>query len=567
MIRFRNCASSVSTQIQVLRALCKEFEQSAFTLDDMADAIANMKLLSSHGYSGAKARELNEGLATSRDGVFNNVKMYAEIFRMLGWVTPVTTDSSYPIMITLLGKHVANAIFPIELVKQCFVGIVFPNELLKKPKFSEQSRVGVCMLRAMIDMGGGMYKHELELGPMSVSDVDERDYINKINMLKSFRPNFDMLENYFQKTAKDMGMKDYSVDNLSRFPIALMNGCDLISTRMSKEIFGKSKKCMFITKDGIELYNSCKRMKDLRLEEFKMYPQDIKLSLIRLGMYSMLIRAGFDMTSVSTKLEYDRQQCADILCGRDLLFSPFQTLNREEIEQVEEFRSDLDHKIPKSSYRQIQEDVSYGHGFFSLASNKILAQIPHSKDKDVLAFLNVIDKLYNAGVTEENVIVDKLFLAHNSDKKEAFYPFVATLFKVLGFDCAASRDGDNGLRFDAVIREPHNSIPIEIKSPTEEMMIPIKGVRQALENKIVMLSRKRFNTDYQTTSLVVGYQLPNDRADIQNLINAIYAAYGINIGVLDFRSLLVLAIKTIMFQKVVSKKDIFSMRGIYNARF
>ena len=42
---------------------------------------------------------------------------------------------------------------------------------------------------------------------------------------------------------------------------------------------------------------------------------------------------------------------------------------------------------------------------------------------------------------------------------------------------------------DAYVKVNSVDIPIEIKSPTEEEFLSTKAVRQALENKIILLSR------------------------------------------------------------------------------
>src|SRR5690606_22336524 len=122
--------------------------------------------------------------------------------------------------------------------------------------------------------------------------------------------------------------------------------------------------------------------------------------------------------------------------------------------------------------------------------------------------------------------------------RDKFYPLVASLFCALGYDCSATRAGVNYARWDAMISDPIDSIPIEIKSPGEEAFISIKAVRQALENKVILLSRGQYPTRWTTTSLVVGFNLPNDRAEVSGLIADIRNTFGVTIGVIDIRALL-----------------------------
>ena len=91
----------------------------------------------------------------------------------------------------------------------------------------------------------------------------------------------------------------------------------------------------------------------------------------------------------------------------------------------------------------------------------------------------------------------------------------------LGFKTRVTREGDVNLRFDATIIDDYDSIPIEIKSPREDREINIKAIRQALENKIILLSRHFYKTRNETTSLAVAFEYPPTRSDVYELISDI----------------------------------------------
>ena len=128
-----------------------------------------------------------------------------------------------------------------------------------------------------------------------------------------------------------------------------------------------------------------------------------------------------------------------------------------------------------------------------------------------------------------------------------------------------SRQGDNGARWDAIIIDEEKSIPIEMKSPKEVSHISIKAIQQALENKIILLSRKTYITDKKTTSLAIGYYLPNERAEVNALISDIKNTYGYNIGVIDLKSLLSIAVSIIIDGKTFDKKYFYELEGLANA--
>ena len=136
----------------------------------------------------------------------------------------------------------------------------------------------------------------------------------------------------------------------------------------------------------------------------------------------------------------------------------------------------------------------------------------------------------------------------------------------MGFKCSFSRPGDNGARWDAIIDDPVRSIPIEIKSPTEEQHLSIKAIRQALENKIILLSRQTHSTTPEVSTLAVGYHMPNERAEVSRLISDIKATYGYKIGVIDLNSLLSLSISILVDEKGFDKEKLYVLEGLMNAR-
>lgn len=132
--------------------------------------------------------------------------------------------------------------------------------------------------------------------------------------------------------------------------------------------------------------------------------------------------------------------------------------------------------------------------------------------------------------------VAKQFLEHMNFE---FYDIIGLILKHIGFENArVSRGGDTNNRMDAIIIDNENSIPIEIKSPGESKEINIKSIRQACENKVIILSRKFYKTTNDTTSLAIAFRYPPERSDVYELIEDIKKAYQFNIGIIDIDDLL-----------------------------
>lgn len=496
-----------------------------------------------------------------------NAKMYAEVFRMLGWVTPYG-EKSYPLVFTYIGIHVALSKGDCSrLYEQCVLGINNPTELTDRMSYDEKVRFFKCALRSFIDLGGVMYKHELCLGPMSVNDENEIEYQAMIKKISELRGNYQNLKTAFSDLADSLGMKTTPVDNCTRLPIAFMKSCNFVESYTTRELYNKSLSCLKITQHGIDTYNAIREMKDLRLDEFKSYGKDIQMALIRLGIYSMLERSGYDMTEVETIIQADKEKCSTILEGKELLFSPYQTIKRDLIEEalgIEMGKGETSQNNITTFESTVNERESLSIAqtwTLNVSEEAAMELLTEAED---IEFINEVNQLKLAGNSSKE-IVDMIFKNNATATQTTFYPLISTLFKIMGFNCSFSRPGDNGARWDAIIDDVSRSIPIEIKSPTEEQHISIKAIRQALENKIILLSRKTHITSPEVTTLAFGYYLPNDRAEVSRLISDFKETYGYKIGVIDLKSLLSIAVSILVDGKGFDKENLYVLEGLVNA--
>lgn len=569
MLKFRNPGTNFVLHIQIIKGLYKKFRGDIpFSLEDMANVIAVQEnLMTAYGYSRESAIQLSDRKDKSRDSVYNNAKMYAEHFRILGVITPYYTNKSYPLLLTYIGVHIAtsnqNAI---PLYEQCIWGINNPTELTDKVKYSENSRFLKCTLNTLVDLGGIMYKHELCMGPMSINDEDSTEYYNMIKFISTIRGDNSRLNIAFKNFSRSLKMSTVSVDNQTRMPVAFLSQFKYIEPIRNTSLYNKNKLCIKITPHGIETYNYLKSMKDMRLKEFNSYDKNIQLSLIRLGIYSMLKRARYNLSSVDNIIKQDSEICAKILNGKELLFSPYQTIKRTLIEEA--LNIDINNEII------MKKEISTFSNIVNIKrTNKIEAlklNIPTYIDQETLSkneeivFLSKIQNLNESGLSPYK-IVERLFSEYKEADINVFYPLVVVILKIMGFSNVFSRQGDNGARWDAIIIDDKRSIPIEIKSPKEAPHISIKAIQQALENKIVLLSRKPYITDNKTTSLAIGYYLPNERAEVNALISDIKNTYGYSIGVIDLKSLLAIVVSIVLEGKTFDKEQFYELEGLINA--
>lgn len=563
MIRFRN-PGLYKTQVQIFKELYKEYKDAPyFSLDDMKNTIARTRLMTAYGYSGDTALALSNTKNDSLNSTKMNQKMYAEVFRMLGWITSAG-ESSYPLVFTYLGEHIAEADDALPLYEQCALGINNPQEIIDVD-YVEEVRFYKTALSAFADLGGIMYKHELCMGPMSVNDTDRKAYQRMIAYLKSIRGSYRKYEKAFDDLCDNLGMKYDSVDNSTRLPIDCMRSCGWVESEYSREIYPpRSMKCLRLTEYGKRVATEVRNFKDLRLNEFKEYPKDKQQALIRIGFYSMMKRAGYDISSVSDVVANDTECCDSILQGKELLFSPYQTLAGAVVDEALGLKRRLGEGVVREEQIATMSRTEAVISNISLICD--LGDTNIFKDAETVSFFNRVIQLKHDG-SQKNDIVDLCFGEMRNAAEPTFYPFVAMLFRIMGLNCYASRSGDNGARWDLIIKDSVESIPVEVKSPAEAPHLPLKAIRQALENKIMLLSRKEYPTLPNTTSLAVCYYLPNDRAESTNLINDIHTAYGFNIGIIDFHTLLTIAVTIIYDAKTFDISEFNRLEGFANATF
>jgi hypothetical protein len=154
---------------------------------------------------------------------------------------------------------------------------------------------------------------------------------------------------------------------------------------------------------------------------------------------------------------------------------------------------------------------------------------------------------------------------HARDTKAVFYPLVSQLLQICGFRSENSRAGVNYQRWDACVWLEKIAIPIEIKSPTEERELSTKSVRQALENKIISLSRGGIDERREVTSLIVGFAAPAERSEMANLIDNIYFTYGLSIGVITLTSLAKLALRALIDNEMITPIQLENLKGFIDA--
>jgi hypothetical protein len=554
MIRFPNPGSTIPNMLNIFRTLYLELGiEGSFSLDDFTRVMIKSNLAASSGHIGEKALELSTREDRSRDPLYNQSKMYAEIFRVLGWISS-TKDSALDFVFTYLGIHVAISTNPIPLFEESLLGIVYPNKILDN-KNDVQLRPFKSILMSLRQLGGFLYRDEMILGPLNIDDNNSTSLLEITNKILKIRENYNFLVDELEKYSNEIGIQINTMQNYTRFPIAALEYVNWIVKERNAEIYNKNLKMMKLTDKGNSVVNRLSSLSDLRLSYLQSLDINLLSDIVYVSFYELLRRAGFDISEVTDEIDVRKSNIEYNLGTRDeYLFSPYQVFDYEFVNTILGFNQNSTKKDVK--FFDI-ENISSDYA--DINTKVIFVSEEQVKYNNTNNFISQVDELGKTLSFEQ--LIDHFFYTCQSYKKEDFYNFVGELFDSIGLNCKVTRHGINYERWDAIILNNDDSIPVEIKSPTEELFISVKGVRQAFENKIILLSRKSYTTSLSTTSLLVGNLLPNQRAEVANLIKSIKREFGFKIGVIDLRSLLRLAIQTRLTSKRPVLKALCEMEG------
>ena len=574
MIRFPNPGSDINS---IVRIFCEIFEvlnsKDFFSLDDISSTLVNRNLVTSHGFMGEKALLRSTRQDRSRDSVYNQSKSYSELFKVLGWIHPLERKLNF--QFTYFGAHVVAAklnqsakLNPLAILEESVLGIAYPNEILNV-KGNYQLRPFATFLRTLGALDGLLARNELIIGPMCLdNDRDDQLFNNMVREIQNLRGSWQALDEKMKAVASQRGITLNTMGNYTRIPLSTLRGIGWTTDETNKVIYNKSRKFDRLTDKGYSALELVKRSKDIRKIDLKKMDRTTRDAIIRVSFYQILERAGFDTGPVESALVGDKVLVANYLGSTDysILFSPFQELSSDYLRTIFPNLSDREtSETPMESFVSYAHDDASGIIYSSVELRGETVPLVGESSSDHQNFEGEILEIFKEPMErgeDLETAIEYIRSQYANVNRDIFYPIVAKLFKVIGYDCELSRTGVNYERWDAMIGSSKHSIPIEIKSPGEEEFLSVKAIRQALENKIVLLARNAYPTEFKDTSLVVCYNLPNSRSEVSSLINDIFEVYDIVIGVIDFRTLLQIAGSKLLLKEEHNRDQLEKSHGI-----
>jgi hypothetical protein len=287
IFRFSNAVSDAKKIISTYKTIYSELSNSSsFGHDDARDALVRNSLVSSSGAIGEEAIRRSVRDDRSRDPLYNQAKMYGEMFRMLGWYKPAQNRLNFKF--TEIAPYIFEADEKAE--KKIFEFNVFsitsPSPLVEI-KGGNILRPLPMILKLASILNGYISRNEIILAVLTcINDKVPNAIENAKNLILDARQNNDI-----EAKLKYLGEKENTqittLENYTRFPLGALKYCGWAEPKSIKTIYSTRKLNVYMLTDYGKFYlNNLGTSYDLRYEEINEFDIEIKSSFA----YLMFLR-------------------------------------------------------------------------------------------------------------------------------------------------------------------------------------------------------------------------------------------------------------------------------------
>lgn len=357
VFRFPNPGSDIGNLIQTYREIYNHFhlikkDGNFFDHKEASAFLAEKGLASSLGAVGPEAVQRSRRPNTSRDPLYNQHKMYSEIYRMLGWYEPGSKKTNFNL--TEFGSYIVDKDSSDTLVANLFainiLHIASPNPLTRI-RGGNVLRPLPLILKMMGALDGYLTKGEMILSVLACPDDKATGYVeeaaNAITQLRSKK--IADLNDAICKLMNAVGVKsDETLPNYTRFPIAAVKWTGWAEGTRTKDYYdGKSVNILHLTPKGENELERLKKAVDIRFRDLLAYEYDEQAAFTAWSNIYHLDKAGFNiegMSEIVTHLESVAARVfTDFKINKDteLLYFGYQEAPRDVLKRGDELMEEV----------------------------------------------------------------------------------------------------------------------------------------------------------------------------------------------------------------------------------
>lgn len=223
VLRLPNPKGDIANFAEAFGALFGAFGLAAeFSIDDAVEVLIERRMLSSSGAVGDEALRRSTRDDRSRDPLFNQFKMFSELYRLLGWLH--VWDARSRFVCTQLGRYVAEYRHHgrNRLTEESMIGIALPNPHSENFGVTN-ARPFATLLKTMRALDGMLSRDELIVSVYTLSDdLDQTAVAQRLGLMTSARREgrYDVVSKLLEQAAGARQVN--TLHNYTRFMIGAM---------------------------------------------------------------------------------------------------------------------------------------------------------------------------------------------------------------------------------------------------------------------------------------------------------------------------------------------------------
>lgn len=518
--------------------------QGYYTKKSVAEIGVNALIITSGNSVGEEAhRIINAEGDESRNSPLQNAKARMQILRVLGLVSADYGSEVYAI--TRLGKlaisQVLNNNPNYGILRELFVNITTATEIYEHNcaiDFNCYLGFGICYALSQLEYRLSSDEMPL-LTTYDIKDIDQ--FVEEARLNRQEGKTFTETHPHYPKTQKNQPVKQ--VSNLTRSVNQILRVCGIIEPKQRRIGDVNYYVC---TEAGRKYVDTIKqRYKTTQFwtaYKFRKINNIAEQKEMCVAAYNaILFRSGID----------------DSLSDCNKMFSPYQMLPETNVEWLMGSNIEDIRKHPDKEYDRLKV-INSQITIRDLRLKAIYREAQNQLATETHMMKSVREDISNMAVSNIDMrdIASHLCTKYQYADKSDFYPFVHALLNIIGLECKGEIS-----RYDAYCVYKGHVIPVEIKSYTETHAYNAKGVRQAIENKILSYDESKTD-DINYASLLIGYEHPDNDTEIRCLIDQAYDKFRIRVIACDLLSLSQMATRRVLEQKVLDFEQILTKHGI-----
>lgn len=318
IFRFSNAVSDIRKFIDTYKILYDELKATPnFTHDDATKALIKNSLVSSSGSIGAEALSRSTREDRTRDPLYNQSKMYSEIYRMLGWYWPGTRRTNF--VIPEYGEYIYDASG--NLLKSHFelnvLHIVSPNPLVNI-RGENILRPFPLLLKLINRLDGVIHRDEIVLTVLACNNDRDPKYLDTaVEMIREIRGDKERLDLAYSVLMRKNNINSPDVfRNYTRFIMATIKWLDYAVPERVRDLYGSKSIQIYRQTDNAKLKAiELENMVDIRASDIAGYSMDERAAFSLYALYYHLGKLGYDLSQPETlkTLHRIKEICAALL--------------------------------------------------------------------------------------------------------------------------------------------------------------------------------------------------------------------------------------------------------------